>query len=407
MSQYYCPNALTNVYLTRSNKTHVLNMKNVLILHNSLDYCKSGVERVSFLLRNELECRSYNCFEGCVKGENVIHQKNVFEYDFNEPQRKVSADLFAYINEHDVGVIIIQGLFDPNLNKALFRLKKKRICKIVFCLHNAPSAYKRKTPLSLLSRIKIFIWYLIKFKIIILDYRNHRLKMLAEMFGVADRFVLLSKTYIDELSQIIKKKSLDRISCINNPLSFRFSKVDFSQKKQQVLILGRLEEFQKNISSALRIWKMVENAGIDDWTLLVVGSGGDEQKLKDYAADIHLKNCTFLGKTSEPEKYYQESALFMMTSHIEGWPMTLLEAQQFGSIPVVFNSFAALSEIIEHKVNGFVVERNNESLFAKTLVDLMRNNVMRRKMFQDCINRSQKYSSKFFGDNWDTLLRNL
>lgn len=382
-------------------------MKKILILHNSLDYNKSGVERVSFLLKNELESRGYKCFEGCVKGENVIHQKDVFEYNFNDSRKIVLTDITTFISRHNIEVIIIQGLFDPNINYVISQVKKTCACKIIFCLHNAPSAYKRKIPLSALNQLKIFIWYLIKFQTLIFDYRNHRLSMLIEMFSITDRFVLLSKAYIEELHNIIQKRNLGKVYCISNPLTFQSPQIDFRQKKKQVLILGRLDDFQKNISSALRIWKHVEDSDFHDWKLVIVGSGVDEIKLKQYAKILNLRNYTFTGETSEPEKYYQESSLFMMTSHIEGWPMTLPEAQQFGCIPIVFNTFAALSEIIENGVNGYIVEEKDEKLFAKKLLELMGNTSLRQEIAKKCISKSQEFSSKTIGDKWDLLLRTL
>ena len=382
-------------------------MKNILILHNSLDYNRSGVERVSFLLKNELCIRGYNCFEGCIKGENTTHQKDVFEYNFNDSREKVLAEFSTYIQKHNIDIIIIQGLFDPNINHAIYHLKKKCMCKIVFCLHNAPSAYEREIPLSKLNQLKIFIWYLIKFRMVIFNYRNHRLKMLVEMFNVSDRFILLSKAYLEEFRKITQQKDLDKVHCICNPLTFQSPHIDFNRKHKQVLILGRLEDFQKNISSALRIWKLVEKSGVCDWRLVIAGAGVDEIKLKEYAKFLKLENYAFAGKTSEPEKYYQESVLFMMTSYVEGWPMTLPEAQQFGCIPIVFNTFAALSEIIENGVNGYIVEKNDEGLFAKKIIELMKNDSLRQIVAQNCINKSQMFSSNIIGDKWNSLLKNL
>lgn len=382
-------------------------MKSVLILHNSLNYNKSGVERVSFLLKKELNSRGYNCYEGCTKGENFNHNEDVFEYNFNDSKQNVLASLTAFIDKYNIQIIIIQGLFDPNINNAVFHLKKKYSCKIIFCLHNAPSAYARELPLSFLNQIKLFIWYLIKFHILIFDYRKHRLKMLTEIFDIADKFVLLSTTYIKELCKITKNQDLNKVVCINNPLTFQNPKVDFTQKKKQVLILGRLDDFQKNISSALRIWKHVEDSDFHDWKLVIVGSGVDEIKLKEYAKALNLRNYTFIGETSKPEKYYQESAIFMMTSHIEGWPMTLLEAQQFGCIPIVFNTFAALSEIIENGVDGNIVEKKDEKLFAKKILELMGNASLRQEIAKKCLSKSQEFSSKAIGDKWDLLLRTL
>lgn len=382
-------------------------MNNILIFHNSLNCNKTGVDRVSFLLKRELECRGYNCFEGCTNGENTTLKKNVLEYNFNESKKIVLKKFLEYIIKHNISIIIIQGFIAPNINNALRYLKNKHSCKIIFCLHNDPSVFKRKIPLSILDQVKNLIWYFAKFQIIIFDYRNYRLKMLTQMYNIADKFILLSKNYIDELCNTIKIQDLNKIVCINNPLTYQPPLVDFNKKQKQVLILCRLEEFFKNISSALRIWKLIESLGVNDWNLAIVGTGVDEKNLKDYAATLNLKNYAFLGETFEPEKYYQESSLFIMTSHSEGWPMTLLEAQQYGCVPVAFNTFAALSEIIENGVNGYIIDKNDEESFANKILELMANNPLRKKIAKNCISKSQNFSSEAIGDKWDSLLKNL
>lgn len=382
-------------------------MKNILILHNSLDYNQSGVERVSFLLKKELCDHNYNCFEGCIKGENTTHQQDVFEYNFNDSRKKVSVDFLTYIQKYNIDIIIIQGLFDPNINHAMSYLKKRGVCKIVFCLHNAPSAHNRKKPLSVINRLKILIWYFVKFQMVIFDFRNHRINMLGQMYDIANRFILLSDAYVEEFRSIVKRQDVGKISCINNPLTFQPQQLNFIQKKKVALILGRLDDFQKNISAALRIWKIIEDSGICDWNLIIVGSGIDEQKLRDYAKGINIKNYSFLGATSEPENFYIESTLFMMTSRFEGWPMTLLEAQQCGCVPIAFNTFAALPEVIENGVNGYIVEKNDELQFAKKVIELMKNEPLRQQLAQNCINKCQNYSSKAIGDKWDSLLQRL
>lgn len=382
-------------------------MKNILILHNSLDYTKSGVERVSFLLKKELANRGYNCFEGCITGENKEHREDVFVYNFNDSRKLVLSNLFTYLAKYKIDIILIQGLFDPNINYALSYLKRHSNCKIIFCLHNAPSAYTRKIPLSFLERIKIFIWYLVKFHTFVVSYHKHRLNMLKQMFGIADRFVLLSETYIDEFYQISNIRNSKRVIGINNPLTFQKPIVDLDQKKKQVLILGRLEDFQKNISSALRIWKQIERSGINDWNLVIVGSGVDDNNLRNYAKTLNLKHCAFVGETTEPEKFYQESSIFMMTSHVEGWPMTLLEAQQYGCVPIVFNTFAAISEIIEDNITGRIIEKDNEIQFFHVLAELMKSNEQRKEIAQYCTKERPHFSAHSIGDQWESLFKSL
>lgn len=407
MNVYLDLKAKLHSFKILSSKANHHNMKNILILRNSLDSHKTGVDRVSFLLKKELKCRGYNCFDGCVNGENTTNRKDVLEYDFNKSKKFVLKTFLEFIKLYNIDVVIIQGFMDANINNAILHLKNKSNCKFVFCLHNDPSVYKRKIPLSVLDQLKNLIWYFAKFQTIILDYRKYRLKMLSKMYNNADKFVLLSRNYVANLCKTIKIQNLNKIACINNLPTFKVQPMDFSKKKKQVLILCRLEEYYKNISAALRIWKRIEDIGTYGWNLAIVGTGVDEKKLKNYATTLNLKKAAFLGETSEPEKFYQESSLFMMTSHSEGWPMTLLEAQQYGCVPVAFNTFAALSEIIENEVNGYIIEKNNELQFVQTLIKLMKDEISLQKLSQNSLIKSQNYSSKAIGDKWESLLREL
>ena len=78
-------------------------------------------------------------------------------------------------------------------------------------------------------------------------------------------------------------------------------------------------------------------------------------------------NVSFLkGQKKNPEPYYNEASIFMMTSSFEGWGLTLTEAQQYGCVPLAFRSFASLTDIITDKVNGFAIPNDDISLYIKT-----------------------------------------
>jgi glycosyltransferase involved in cell wall biosynthesis len=63
-----------------------------------------------------------------------------------------------------------------------------------------------------------------------------------------------------------------------------------------------------------------------------------------------LKRVNFEGYRN-PQPFYKRASIFVMTSANEGFPMTLIEAQQNGCVPVVMNSFSALREIIQNNIN--------------------------------------------------------
>jgi len=121
----------------------------------------------------------------------------------------------------------------------------------------------------------------------------------------------------------------------------------------------------KNISSALRIWSNLRNYGYNDWCLKIVGDGPDLEQFENYAKENNLDNVFFEGSKSNVLLYYQEAKVFIMTSKFEGFGMTLTEAQQNGCVPIVFDNFDTLHDIVINNYNGFIIESNNENLFMK------------------------------------------
>ena len=69
------------------------------------------------------------------------------------------------------------------------------------------------------------------------------------------------------------------------------------------------------------------------------------------------------GRPSEP--YYEKAKLFVMTSEKEGFPNVLLEAQSYGTVPFVFDSYLAVKDIIQHEHNGLVYPPFDTSAIAK------------------------------------------
>ena len=101
----------------------------------------------------------------------------------------------------------------------------------------------------------------------------------------------------------------------------------------------------------------------------------------------------------------------MMTSSFEGFGITLTEAQQFGCVPIVQNTYASLTDIIQNGKNGVIVDSAKEEEFARQLLQLMRDKKGRENMAKhglvSCQQFSQERITKMWLDLFDELLNNL
>ena len=227
------------------------------------------------------------------------------------------------------------------------------------------------------------------------------------MYEICDKFVLLSNSFIPSFAKLYKLKKINKLYSISNPLPFPKQNIDLMNKKNIVLIVSRFYETQKNIKSALRIWKSIEKQGYDTWQLKIVGYGQDEVELKEYARTLNLKHISFEGKKENVSDYYKEASIFMMTSNYEGFGMTLIEAQQHGCVPIAFDNFTVLHDIIQHEYNGYIIPTGNELLYTKTLTHLIENKNERDSVAANAYLSSNKFSIMEIGKKWDDLLSQL
>src|SRR5690606_14985825 len=107
------------------------------------------------------------------------------------------------------------------------------------------------------------------------------------------------------------------------------------------------------------------------------------------------------------EAYYRKSAIFAMTSSAEGFGMTLIEAQQMGCVPVAFNSFLSLHDIIDDGENGYTIENNNLELYVDKLYNLMHDSGLRRTLAINAIQKSKDFRIEKIGRQWVELFNEL
>lgn len=221
----------------------------------------------------------------------------------------------------------------------------------------------------------------------------------------ADRYVVLSKNFLPQLSKLLGRASLPKAAAIPNPLSFEIDPtvaVTF-EKRNEVLIVSRLAESQKRISAALRAWQSVEQHDRDSWVLKIVGDGPDADLLKKMAQDLALKRVFFLGH-QDPLPHYETASIFLMTSRVEGWGLTLTEAMQNGAVPVAFDAYASLSDIVEHGHTGVIVPDGDIAALAKETLLLMRATAHRQRMAGSALVACQRYRLDVVLDRWEAIL---
>ncbi len=371
----------------------------LFVFNKPLDVCAGGVERVTD-----------SVMKGLLKyGIQSLYLEDSGTELFCEG-RPVCVEKF--FSEHSIDVVVQQLAYDGVIAQYL-REKEKQIPYIV-AWHTAPPTWKKSwrvattksfgngiVQIKRLLRIALYPCFYLKE---IRRFQNRWKKILPRI----SKILLLSSAFEMDFRRILRVSAV-RFYSIPNPLSF--AKIAepgiLAYKKKEVLVVARMKEQSKRISLVLRIWQLVEkNAISSGWMLRIVGDGEDLFGYQKLAKQLKLKQVQFLGN-QKPIPFYKTAALFMMTSAFEGWGLTLTESQQFGVVPVAFDSYASIRDIIENGKNGFLVPFGNLKKFAKKMTWLMENSETRSSIALNCLKSACRFEISEIIPRWQSLLTDV
>ena len=97
----------------------------------------------------------------------------------------------------------------------------------------------------------------------------------------------------------------------------------------------------------------------------------------------------------------------MMTSQSEGWGLTLTEAQQNGCVPLAFDTYASLHEIITDGYNGYIIPKDDLKGYVEQLKEIMRDDSLRKQLALTAINSSHRFEQNRIIEQWYNLLQNV
>lgn len=305
---------------------------------------------------------------------------------------------------NNINIVINQwGL--PYTGVTLFRRASKGLSKIKFisAYHNDPvsNARTKKIEEQLLKRNGIINEILLRIKLLLTRVITGL--SMNYVYRHSDYYILLSESFVDGFRKFAFNNGRKSVVC-PNPLTIRFPEKLFSENKiREVLYVGRLELNQKRVDRVLDIWNELHQ-NYQDWALTLVGDGIDKVKLEKRALELGLLNCQFAG-FQVPNKYYERASVLLLTSDYEGFGLVLIEAMAYGVIPVVLGSYSAAYDIIDHNINGFIIETPfSIQKFKDILEKLFNDEQYRLHISFNAVRKSKAYTNDNIYKCWVPLL---
>lgn len=199
--------------------------------------------------------------------------------------------------------------------------------------------------------------------------------------------------------------NIDNITVIPNARTFTTDHVADMESRKAIAV-GRYT-FQKGFDRLVEAWRLVVSE-FPDWKLEIIGDGEDRNLLKSMIERYGLEDSLSLVPTnSEIEKHYLDSSVYVMTSRYEGLPMVLLEAQAFGLPIVSFRCKCGPADVVEDGRTGFLVAEGDVEAFAMQLKKVMADVDLRRKMSENALVASQRFSVESVMTRWGELFKSL
>ena len=227
---------------------------------------------------------------------------------------------------------------------------------------------------------------------------SYRYSSLNQTYALADSIVTL--TDVDTAWwQALGIRTFKTVNPIQLPLSTEPSKLNGNS----VLLVARIG-WEKNIIDALKIIQKVHQV-IPDATLTVLGKGDDPTYVRSvykYIEDHEMKDyVNMAGFDTNVLPYYQKADILLSTAKFEGFGLALLESKICG-MPMVCYELPNL-DITKDGRGMRVIEQGNVDAAADAIIEILRNDELKKQLGQKARESAQDYCSIDLGKHWETI----
>ena len=298
---------------------------------------------------------NYNFLKFVYYGRNIFAIKRL--------QRKIDAENYDYV----IGVGAIYSM-------VLTMLKKNRT-KFIGWQHTTSARHFEINNFLLWHQESVF---------------NNALSYL-------DRYIVLTKSDAD----YIFKKFGKKVDVIYNPTSFKTSIKEYSEKKT-IIAVGRYHSVKgfDLLVEAFNIFHIKK----PEWKLKIVGEGTERENLQQMINKFELQNFVILtGKTNNIINEYKESDFLVLSSRMEGMPMTVLEAMECG-LPIISFDLPCIREMIDSS-QGIIVEYANVVKLAEAMEKLASDQKLREYLGRASKIKAEQFDVSRILKSWKNILK--
>lgn len=146
-------------------------------------------------------------------------------------------------------------------------------------------------------------------------------------------------------------------------------KIELSLVANRVISVGRLVPY-KNFDKLIRAISLL-NLNDVNYYLRIVGSGPEEEKLKNLAKELGIESMVEFIAFVQPQdlpKLFEGCSLFALLSDIEAHGLVVHEASCLG-IPLMVTKGVGAGDLFVDDSNGYVLDKPSPELIAENLLE--------------------------------------
>jgi glycosyltransferase involved in cell wall biosynthesis len=157
---------------------------------------------------------------------------------------------------------------------------------------------------------------------------------------------------------------------------FNHAQSDTSPDEQaQVVVCVTGLRYEKGVDVLLQAWYLVHQQ-VSQARLIIVGNGSLQSQLERMAEALCIADSIeFAGLQSDVPAQLHRGSIAVLPSRWEGMPNAVLEAMACG-LPCVSTRVSGSEDIVQHGVNGLLVEPEDYQGMAQALLTLLRDQLL-------------------------------
>lgn len=225
-----------------------------------------------------------------------------------------------------------------------------------------------------------------------------------ESYGGLDYLITLTDADTKDYEEFLKGAGVSIRRITNGIPNYNDGVAKLEEKV--IVAAGRIVE-EKGFEYLVCAYNILKDKH-PDWKVKIYGKGPLKEALGKLIREIGLGDRILLmDESKEMQKEFKQASIYALSSKYEGFGMVIIEAMQVGLPVVSFNCPKGPAEIIEHGIDGILVQHEDILGLAQALDYLMDDIDERKRIGGNAVESVKKYSIDEVVKDWERLFEEI